>query len=78
MLIWLLFFHIQDFCKKDFDDNPATSCILYDSAKCNGEELDYQMKNEEEISDFRNMTSWDVESIFVRSGCQLTVDTGIN
>ena len=35
------------------------------------------MENGEYITDFRNMTGWDVESIFVRSGCQLTVDTGI-
>ena len=73
-----MYFRFQDFCKKDFEDNPTTSCILYDSAKCNGEERAQKMENEEAISDFRNMTGWDVESIFVRSGCQLTVDTGID
>ena len=63
-------------CKRYFDENPNTSCILYDSANCNGEERSMTLQNGDSLSNVRNITSWDVESISVRTGCQLTVDTG--
>ena len=64
--------------------HPDASCILYDDEDCNGEDGIRKMANGESILDVEKKSfksedreEFDVESVSVKKGCQLIVNTGI-
>ena len=56
---------------------PTKSCILYDDENLDGREGFKEMDNGDEIPEFEKQFGFDVESLFVKKGCQLDAYTGI-
>ena len=56
--------------------NQHASCILYDGQKCNGKEGLKELSNGADVTNVKEMLHFNVESVSVRHGCQLTVYTG--
>ena len=63
-------------CKEAFINHSEDSCILYDDDRCDGEEGLKAMKNGASLMNVVKLVDFDVESVSVRKGCQLTVYTG--
>ena len=64
-------------CEHVFDDNPGSGCILYDSARCKHKKGIKVLKNSNLIKNLEETANFEAESISIRSGCRLTVYTGI-
>ena len=62
-------------CKIAFDTHPDASCILYDDKYCHSDKGLKEMASGESKMDIQK--SFGVESLSVRKGCQLVIDTGI-
>ena len=62
-------------CDKVFQTYPDSFCIVYDNEECNGEDGRKLFDNGEVMA--RPQKSFDIESISIKKGCQLTVNTGI-
>ena len=58
-----------------FNVHPDASCILYDDEYCQGDEGIKEMLSGESLKEVQEI--FDIESISIRKGCQLIVDTGI-
>ena len=67
---------MEDKCKDMRNMHPHTSCVLYDGPKCNGKEGLKELSNGASLVDVRGILDFDVESVSVRHGCQLTLYTG--
>ena len=65
-----------DRCPDTFYSHPNAACILYDDERCVGQEGMKEMGNGETIFDIGDKMDYDVESVSVRQGCQLVIDTG--
>ena len=63
-------------CENMFEKNPETKCVLYENERCNGAEGLKEFHDGERLSNVKNQTLFDVESIFVRKGCRFTLYTG--
>ena len=66
-----------DRCPDTFYSHPNAACILYDDERCDGQEGMKEMGNGETTFDIRDKLNYDIESVSVRQGCQLAVDTGL-
>ena len=53
------------------------SCALYDDENLDGSEGFKQMHSGDKISELEKKFGFDVESLFIKQGCQLDVYTGI-
>ena len=60
-------------CENMFEKNPETKCVLYENERCNGAEGLKEFHDGERLSNVKNQTLFDVESIFVRKGCRFTI-----
>jgi hypothetical protein len=56
--------------------HPQTSCVLYDGQKCNGKDGLKELSNRDNLVDVKRILEFDIESVSVRHGCQLTLYTG--
>ena len=52
---------------------PDASCVLYDDELCNGEEGEKELSGGDSVESVSEFT---VESVSVKTGCQLTIFTG--
>ena len=66
----------EDFCPDSFNKYSGASCILYDDGKCDGTEGLKELKNGDVVKNIEDTLGFDVESISIKKGCQLTVYTG--
>ena len=62
-------------CKIAFDTHSDASCILYDDKYCHSDKGLKEMASGESETDIQR--AFGVESVSVRKGCQLIIDTGI-
>ena len=60
-----------------FVTHPAAGCILYDDSKCYGEEGMQTMSSGGFLLTDQTELGWDVESVSIRKGCQLSIYSGI-
>ena len=67
---------VEDQCKDMRSLRPHTSCVLYGGQKCNGKEGLKELSNGANLFNVKEMLDFDVESVSVRDGCQLTLYTG--
>ena len=65
-----------DRCPDTFYSHPNAACILYDDERCDGMEGMKEMGNGETTYDIGENLEYDIESVSIRQGCQLVVDTG--
>ena len=63
-------------CDGIFNAHASADCILYDDEKCIGEEGFKVMTRGSEILDVVPELGFDIESVSIRAGCQLTIATG--
>ena len=66
----------KDLCKRTFAKNLAAGCIIYDDKRCDGHEGRKELLNGEILSKVTESLDFDIESVSVKKGCQLTVYTG--
>ena len=66
----------EDLCPDTFSLYPNARCILYDDEKCNGAEGMKQMGNGDDITNIEMRYSFDVESISIKRGCEMTIFSG--
>ena len=52
---------------------PDAGCVLYDDELCNGEEGEKELSGGDSVESVSEFT---VESVSVKTGCQLTIFTG--
>ena len=66
----------SDRCPDTFYSHPNAACILYDEERCDGQEGMKEMGNGETAYDIDETLEYGIESVSVRQGCQLVIDTG--
>jgi hypothetical protein len=66
----------QDLCKEVFVAHSAAGCILYDDSKCKGKEGMKTMSSGGFLLTDQTELEWDVESVSIRKGCQLSIYSG--
>jgi len=66
----------EGFCKETFAKHTPADCILYDDEECDGDEGVQEMRRGGVLLTAKTVLPFDVESVSIRKGCQLTVYTG--
>ena len=66
----------EEFCKEAFVEDSGASCILYDDEKCDGSEGVKELTNGALLLTDTTALDFDVESISIKKGCQLSVYSG--
>jgi len=66
----------KGFCKETFSKHTTADCILYDDEECDGDEGVKEMRRGGVLLTAKTVLPFDVESVSIRKGCQLTVYTG--
>ena len=72
-------FSILDVCDEAFTGHDEAQCILYDDGGCDGTEGVRYLRTGDTILDVNSLrieSDFDIESVSVRKGCQLTLYTG--
>ena len=70
LFLWI---HNVGPCRDAFSTRPDASCVLYDDELCDGTEGEKELTGGESVE---SVTDFDVESVSVKKGCQLTIYTG--
>ena len=64
------------YCQDIFHENSDAKCILYDDENCDGYDGIKKLKNGDVVKNIEEKFGFDVESISIKKGCQLTVYSG--